>query len=181
MKPEITVKEVLSLIAPFLPKIKDYPLEKSVIVVGLRGYLNIGKPGNDRGIYDDALAIIAPEFYDTYQANVDPSAFREGIATLAEGVHIYKKGLHGISKGNPYPAFIPAAPGKVVTVFRDGKPGPTTGIALNMHEGGVNGTSSLGCTTLPKGEPWRKYYADLDGQLRIWKQETFPYIVIKVK
>ena len=59
----------------------------------------MGKPGaNDRGIYDDAIFINSPSGCMAFNANVDPSVFRPGVATLAPGLHVYKKGNHGISR-----------------------------------------------------------------------------------
>ncbi len=54
-------------------------------------------PGNDRGIYDDAIIVIdrSKRLVRTFNANTDPSAFRKGIATLKPGVHRYKKAITG--------------------------------------------------------------------------------------
>jgi lysozyme len=67
-----------------LQYIKD-PLLEEVFLIGIRGYYqdSMGKPGiNDRGIYDDAICLLAPNLFLTFNANTDPSVYRPGIATL---------------------------------------------------------------------------------------------------
>ena len=51
-------------------------------VLGLRGYYQENPANNQRGIYDDALVILSPDHLSTYNANVDPSVFRLGIALV---------------------------------------------------------------------------------------------------
>jgi hypothetical protein len=106
------------------------------VILGRRGYYRdtMGEKGkNDRAIYDDAIALFSPSAYVTFNANTDPSQFRAGIASLEEGVWLYRLGLHGVNKaekkraagGNAhlplerfgaYEALVQAAP---VSVTRD--------------------------------------------------------------
>ena len=108
-----------------------------VALVGIRGYYrdSMGEVGkNDRGIYDDAIFLISPNAYATFNANTDPSVKRQGIAVLKPGVHRYRKGKHGLSKpGGGYPAHRPANPAESHPVTRAGQ-GDTMGIqtALNI-------------------------------------------------
>lgn len=133
-------------------------------VGGVRGYYrdSMGKAGaNDRGLYDDAIFVVGPEIFVSYNANTDPSAFRKGVATLAPGWHPYKPGNHGISRpGGGYPAFRPATPGEKLPVYRDGEKGisKTPGEAINIHRGGYTTTSSLGCQTIHPAQ-WDSFYA----------------------
>lgn len=56
----------------------------AVAIVSIRGYLrdSMGKPGaNDRVIYD-ALFVVSPDAFVAFNGNVDPSAYRKGIAVL---------------------------------------------------------------------------------------------------
>jgi lysozyme len=150
----------------------------AVFLVGWPGYYlyTMGKKGeNDRGIYDDAIFLVTPNVYATFNANVDPSVFRRGIATLEPGTHLYRKGPHGISRGNPYPAFRPANKEEALPVRRDGQSGVSKGIAINIHRGSWNSTSSLGCQTLPPSQ-WEAFqklvYAEMDRH----GQKTIPYV-----
>ncbi len=153
----------------------------AVFVFAVRAYYRdtMGKPGtNDRGIYDDAIFIVGPETFAAFNAHTDPSAFRKGIASLVPGVHWYWPGKHGISRpGGGYPAFRPATPGEQLPVTRDGIVNPSPGIAINIHRGGRNTTSSEGCQTIPPTQ-WDAFHALLMKELKASGQKTFPYILI---
>jgi len=146
------------------PRIPDYhvelvlaangiPLDK-VAVLAIRGYYldTMGEPGeNDRGIYDDAMAIWSPRGVLTFQANTDPSGYRKGrgtgdgkgMACLVPGIHRFGTGLH-----RGHPAFRQVEP---FTVIRDGSPPyrDTGWFAIDLHSGGHGSTSSAGCQTVP--------------------------------
>ena len=91
---------------------------EEVTVLGFRGYYHVDENDNERGKYDDAVAIVGPEHWSTYNYNTDPSAHRQGIATLTAGDWRYKPGIHGLSKpkAHQYAAFVQAGP---VQVRRD--------------------------------------------------------------
>lgn len=169
-KPKLSREEVLA-------KLEVAGLQyEPVAVYAKRGYyLNtMGKAGeNDRGIYDDAIFIVGPEFFAAYNANVDPSAFRKGIAVLKPGTWWYKAGIHGLSKpkAQQYQAFVQA---KEVTVLRDSQGSDTGFFGINIHRGGVNTTSSLGCQTIPPTQ-WEAFRAALMDQLDRVNRKVFPY------
>jgi len=158
----------------------------AVVLVGIRGYYqdSMGVKGkNDRGMYDDALIWlnIATGFIATYNGNCDPSAYRKGtgrgsekgMASLKAGAWRYQPGLH---KG--YAAFRQAAK---VTVVRDGTAGnyeDTGDFGINIHRGGVSGTSSLGCQTLPVDQ-WDDFKATGYKLLKDAGQKTFCYILLE--
>lgn len=154
----------------------------AVVLLGVRGYYlsSMGKPGvNDRGIYDDAIFVVSPNAFAGFNANTDPSVYRKGIATLVPGVHFYRKGKHGITKpGGGYPAFRPATPDEELTVTRDGQTGLSKGVAINIHRGGRNSTSSLGCQTIHPDQ-WDAFqqlaYAEMDRA----GQKVVPYVLIE--
>lgn len=149
-------------------------------VLAVRGYYrdSMGRQGaNDRGIYDDAMFIISPTAFVAFNANLDPSIYRPGIATVAEGVHWFRPGLHGISRGPGYPAFRPATAGERLPVYRDGQSVPTYGVATNIHRGGRNSTSSEGCLTLPPDQ-WDAFHALLTAELKRAGAKRFPLILI---
>lgn len=150
----------------------------SVAIVGIRGYYrdSMGKPGlNDRGIYDDALFIISPSAFVSFNGNVDPSVERKAIAVLQPGVWKYKLGIHGLSKpaSQRYKALVQAGP---VTVLRDQGGYDTGEFGINIHRGGVNGTSSLGCQTIPPDQ-WPSFIALIESELKRAKQAVVPYVL----
>lgn len=151
-----------------------------VAVLAIRGYClaTMGDPKrNDRGIYDDAIFVVAPTVFGAFNANTDPSVNRAGIASLCLGVHRYRPGNHGLSKpGGGYPAFRPATPGEQLPVTRDGVVNPKPGIAINIHRGSNSTTSSEGCQTIPPAQ-WDEFYGQLRTALRKHQQETFPYVL----
>lgn len=177
--PANTPRLALAQVAEIIAKsgVKD-----AVVLVGVRGYYrdSMGKPGvNDRGIYDDALFVLSPTHFSAWNGNTDPSRVREGVASLVPGIHRYKKGNHGISRpGGGYPAFRPATRGEELPVKRDGVSNPKPGVAINIHRGGINTTSSEGCQTIPP-EQWDSFYSALSGELKRHNQKTFPYVLVE--
>lgn len=165
-------------------------------VVAVRGYYldSMGREGeNDRRIWDDAMFVVTPRGCMSYQANTDPNGYRKGygfgskkgMACLKEGIHLYGTGLH---KGRK--AFRQCEP---FTVIRDGNPPYShKGYhAINLHSGGYNSTSSLGCQTLPKST-WPEFrdlvyrgLSEFDNPRKKndWKQNVrcFPYVLIHEK
>ena len=149
-----------------------------VFLVGWPGYYlaTMGKKGeNDRGIYDDAIFVVTPSVYASFNANTDPSVFRKGIATLCAGTHLYRQGPHGISRGNPYPAFRPANKTEALPVMRDGDSKPSLGIAINIHRGGWNSTSSLGCQTIHPSQ-WDAFQTLVYAEMNRHGQKVIPYV-----
>lgn len=181
MHPTSTPKLALEKVAEL---IHNLGVTDKVVVVGIRGYYRdtMGKPGqNDRGIYDDAMFVVSPTHFSAWNANTDPSVFRKGIATLMPGVHRYKRGKHGITRpGGGYPAFRPATKGEALPVTRDGVTLPEPGIAINIHRGSTNSTSSLGCQTIPPKQ-WDAFYAAVDGEMKRHGVTSFPYVLIDQK
>lgn len=155
-------------------------VKDSVALVGIRGYYlnSMGEKGkNDRGIYDDAIFVVSPEAYVSFNANVDPSRYRKGIATLVPGVHLYRKGKHGISKGPGYDALRPATKGEALPVYRDGE-GVSIGYQINIHRGGYNTTSSLGCQTIYPTQ-WQSFISLVYDQMDRFSQKTIPYLLVE--
>jgi lysozyme len=154
-------------------------VKDSVALVGIRGYYldSMGVSGkNDRGIYDDAIFLVSPEAYVSYNANTDPTVYRKGIASLVPGVHIYKKGRHGISNGPGYPALRPATKDEALPVYRDGE-GISIGYHINIHRGGKS-TSSLGCQTIPSSQ-YDSFISLVYDQMDRFSQKTIPYLLIE--
>jgi len=165
--------------------LSTHGVNDAVAVIGIRGYYRdtMGKPGvNDRGIYDDAIVVVTPTAYATFNGNTDPSVHRPGIASLVPGVHRYRPGRHGISRDRPgkivsYPAFRPATRGEQLPVTRDGVVNPRPGIAINIHRGSRTSTSSEGCQTIPPDQ-WTAFHALVMGELKRHGQTSFPYLLV---
>jgi len=151
-----------------------------VALVGIRGYYSetFQPSGNQRGIYDDAIILLSPSVHATFNANTDPTVFKKGIAVLKTGIHRYRKGNHGISKpGGGYPALRPANPKEEVPVTRDGE-GDSMGIAINIHKGGYNTTSSLGCQTIYPPQ-WDGFINLVYSEMTRYNQKTIPYLLVE--
>ena len=161
-----------------------------LILVGIRAYYRdtLGAAGrNDRGIYDDAFALIGPGFFRTFNGNTDPSRYRKGKGTGAgKGMACLKAGLyraHQFGKHKGYEALIQT--GGAVTVYRDGEPDyPDTGyFGINIHRGGQTTTSSEGCQTLPPDQ-WQEFI-DAAQQLgkavhgSAWRKAVVPYLLLE--
>lgn len=160
--------------------LKKAGIVDKVAIIGIRGYYlnSMGVAGkNDRNLYDDAIFVISPTVYATFNANTDPSPFRRGVASLVPGVHLYRKGRHGISKGPGYPALRPATKNEALPVFRDGE-GVSIGYHINIHRGGNNTTSSLGCQTIPPRQ-WLAFQTLVYEEMDRYSQKTIPYLLIE--
>lgn len=168
-RPRRTRKEVEA-------QIKKAGITDAVCIVGCRGYYRRTAEENERGVYDDALFIVSPEVFAAYNGNVDPSAFRKGIANLKMGVWRYKLGIHGLSKpkAQQYTALVQAAP---VTVHRDNTGDDTGWFGINIHRGSNTGTSSLGCQTIPPAQ-WPGFIAMVQQELKRHGQKTVPYLLV---
>lgn len=186
-RPRLTRAELHAAIARFGIDRRAHPL----LVIGVRGYYadTMGAPGrNDRGLYDDAIFIDAPEATIAFNANTDPSRVRKGKGTGAgKGMASLKPGLwkvyrFDLHKGQYQALCQRAGP---VTVMRDGDPpyADTGMFGINIHRGGNTTTSSEGCQTIPPGQ-WPSFIATMTDQAKRlfgadWKGETIPYVLLE--
>jgi hypothetical protein len=164
------IKEPVKLIGP------------KVFLIGFRGYYQdtMGQPGvNDRGIYDDCMCVITPDLFLTFNANVDPSRHKAGVASLIPGVYPYRKGKHGITThaDGGYWAFRPATPNEAVPVTRDGQTGISMGIAINIHKGGYTTTSSEGCQTIHPDQ-WPDFQTNVYKLMDHYNQQIIQYVLV---
>lgn len=154
-----------------------------VYVLAIRGYyLNSqGEPDeNDRGIYDDAMILIGPNFFKTFNANTDPRKYENGIAMLLPGYHEFKKGFHGYSKPGGHEAFRSANSGEISPVLRDGIFGVQSGHTINLHSGGFINTNSAGCQTVIKSQ-WAEFKTNAYKLMGMEGQDILPYILVEEK
>lgn len=184
-KPQMKRDALLQLIGNKLPAGQALP---ELFVCGVRGYYKdtMGKPGvNDRGIYDDALFIVSAgdDTYASFNGNTDPSAYRKGKGTgAAKGMASLKPGLYhahqlGLHRGK-YMALIQT--GGPLTVIRDGTPDyeDTGWFGINIHHGGYNTTSSLGCQTIHPDQ-WAGFIGLVQTLMHSHKQSVMPYILVE--
>lgn len=177
-KPQLGVDEVIKLLNAFA--VYDYPVK----LLGIRGYYKktMGDATkNDLGIYDDAIFILAPnKLLLTYNANTDPSRiFNSHTAILKPGgPYLYKIGLHGVSGDHPYRAL--RQHGRV-TVLRNSKEDTDTAQAsfyIDIHRGGYNTTSSLGCQTIHPDQ-WPDFFANVETLMNKNRQQVIPYCLVE--
>lgn len=153
-----------------------------VSIIGWRGYYldSMGKKGqNDRGVYDDAMFVLSPDTFTAFNANVDPSVNRTGIAVLKSPQRVtYRPGHHGYNSRYGHPAFRQASD---VTVIRDGQGEDTDSSRgrfwINLHRGGNSTTSSAGCQTVPPTQ-WQAFYNLVRLQMNRFGQTTFNYYLV---
>ena len=164
-------------------KTEDFPF---TYVVAFRSYYqdSMGKPGvNDVGIFDDAIFIVTPDHFSSWNANTDPSRYGlrpEGgkfMARLKPGVWSFRRLKHKMNSPKGYMAFGQgSSPVTVERIRHDGTIAQNESgeFGINLHRGGNNGTSSEGCQTIPAAQwpDFDKNLADIVGGLR------FPYILI---
>jgi lysozyme len=167
--PKMTREEIAAIVS-------NSGVCSDVVIVGIRGYYRdsmgiFGK--NDRGIYDDAIFVLSPNEFQAFQANVDPSVFRKGIANLKVGVYKVVKWIH---KGK-YAAL------QIVrdTVLRDGETNEDSGRhGINFHYGSETQTWSEGCQTLPRSIYWN-FLNLVYSEMQKYHLDSVQYILIDNK
>lgn len=186
-KPRINRHDCINKYLPNLPI-------NEVIILGVRGYYfdSMGEKGkNDRGIYDDAIFVISPENFFSFNANTDPSRFGQnknvgkGFAVLQEGIYTYQIGRHGINRERAtngrtkaYTALVQKSP---VKVKRDGKNDIDVGMfGINIHMGGMNTTSSEGCQTIYRPQ-WNEFIDTIQSEMKKYKQREVKYYLVEEK
>jgi hypothetical protein len=162
--------------------LRNRGVNADVSLLGVRGYYSktMGNtPGNEQGIYDDAIFIVSTNAFAAFNANTDPSIRRQSVATLECGSWKYQIGIHGLSKpvAKQYPALVQA---DEVTVSRDGEASETGFFGINIHRGGYNGTSSLGCQTIYPDQ-WEAFFGLVKSELARRGQRIVPYLLIEAK
>lgn len=181
-KPKLSKEELLTKIADF-----DFDFSKyKLLLVGIHGYYknSMGKPNvNDINIYDDAIFVVSKDTFASFNANTDPSKVQKSIATLQPGVYYAHKFDTHFGKTSKYPAICQRLGN--VTVKREGEGAKLfTGMfGINIHQGGNNTTSSLGCQTVPPTQ-WKAFY-ELSKAVAVreygkdWDKVVIPYILLE--
>jgi hypothetical protein len=179
IKPKSKPQTKFSEVEVLLKSAKHTYDPAKAFLVGVRGYYldSMGKAkANDRGIYDDGIFLCTPDGFMTYNANADPSIYRKRVAVLKAGAWTYKLGIHGLSKpkSQQYRALVQA---DEVTVVRDQVGDDTGYFGINIHRGGYNSTSSLGCQTIYP-EQWAGFIASVESAMKRYSQKTIMYYLV---
>lgn len=165
-RPEMPRSGALSILAAYGVK--------PPVILGRRGYYRdtMGMPGqNDRGLYDDMIAVVTPRLYVTFNANTDPSRQGGRLAVLQPGAWEYKQGMHHPSNPNGYPCLVQAGS---VTVLRDNGVKESGEFYIHIHKGGFNLTSSEGCQTIHPSQ-WTEFYELVCGEMEFYELEEITY------
>ncbi|MDP9202354.1 MAG: hypothetical protein M3P26_10555 [Gemmatimonadota bacterium] len=171
-RPKITIRQATELI-------RAHGINGPALL-GQRGYYRdrmgvVGK--NDRGIYDDMIAIVTPDFFKAWNANTDPSRQRPGIAVLRAGVWDYKLGIHNISKDpTEHPHYEALVQAEVVRVLRDGGRLDVGFFGINIHKGGYTTTSSEGCQTIYPDQ-WPDFIGTVKREMARLRISVIPYVL----
>jgi len=153
-------------------------------VFAVRGYYSqtIGEPGNDISCYDDAFFIVTADGMTAWNGNTDPSRYGwnphagKYMARLKPGCWWFRPLIH---RGK-YQAFGQGEnPVTVERIRQDGSVAKTeTGeYGINLHLGGVNGTSSEGCCTIPPSQ-WSDFRKELNNVLALAGLKRFAFILV---
>ena len=189
-KPRATLAVVMAAaLAAWKPKHANQPLPE-LFVLGVRAYYRdtMGRPGtNDTGLYDDALFIVSPFGFSAWNANTDPSRYGwnpgagKFMARLACGVWVFQRLKHHASRPDGYLAFGQGESPVTVERIREDSSvamAETGCFGINLHRGGINGTSSEGCCTVP-AEQWPAFDQTLATALSRTGARSFPFLLIE--
>jgi hypothetical protein len=161
------------------------------VLFGRRGYFaDFNEPGNEYGIFDDAIVLISPTTFATYNANTDPSVKKPKVAVLQPGRWRYKIGTHNLSrpKDKQYKALVQAGEVNVYRHDTDSIAKGTTSelgvcqgegcwrgwFGVNIHRGGLNTTGSEGCQTIYKPQ-WDAFIAQTEMEMKRHNQTGIEY------
>lgn len=183
-KPQATRQLVLAKAA--LAWAQEYSIKPppAIFVLAVRGYYanSLGGPGNDLGMYDDAFFIVDAKSMSAWNGNTDPSRYGlrpEGgrhMARLKTGCWWFRPLTHR----RKYQAFGQgSSPVTVERIKSDGSIAITESgqFGINLHRGGINGTSSEGCCTLPPDQ-WEDFRSELNRVLSLAGLNKFSFLLI---
>lgn len=162
-------------------------------VLGRGGYFrrSMSTDEQGRGVYDDAIVVVTPDVFLTFNGNCNPCKGEIGMATLQDGVWPMKRVIHHPNTPKAYPCWGQAGP---VVVKRDGtedvekgfrhpKYGECLGgglwrgnFAIQLHSGFLYETGSEGCQTVYKPQ-WNECDLAIMTEMRARRLETFSYVL----
>ena len=153
-------------------------------VLAVRSYFDqtIAPNGNNLNAYDDAFFIVSPLGFTAWNGNTDPTRYGwnanagKYMARLKVGCY---KFIHRIHRSS-YWAFGQGDNEVVVERIKsDGSIAMSESgcFGIDLHKGGVNGTSSEGCNTVPV-EQWQEFHDTLLNVMNQLNTHTFDFILI---
>ena len=154
-------------------------------VLGVRAYYrdSMGEPGvNDVSQYDDAFFIVSPLGFSAWNGNTDPSRYGwndnadKYMARLKTGCWTFIRRMH---RGK-YWAFGQGDNEVVVERIKSTDIVATSErgcFGIDLHLGGINGTSSEGCVTVPPSQ-WTAFEKELTSTMKSLGETEFPFILI---
>lgn len=170
-RPQLSIVDARKWLAAF-------GVTDKVVILAQRGYYRdtMGERGkNDRGIFDDAIIVLSPRVFRTFNGNTDPSDPDTGtrLATLQPGVWQLKLGTHHPGTPNAYPCLVQAGP---VTVLRDNGIRETGEFYIHLHHAGFNTTTSAGCQTIYRPQ-WDEAFDLIKGEMEFYGLADIPYVL----
>lgn len=188
-RPRLPEGRLRALVSSKIPNIPD------LTVVGIRGYyLNtMGVPRkNDINIYDDAIILLTPNVYATYNGNVDPSKKGIRMAWLCPGVYkdAYILGKHRglyealVQRGGPVTVYRPKTLDDIEDLDENDFTLETGYFGINIHKGGLSSTNSLGCQTIHPSQ-WNGFMYNCTTEAKriygdhYYKKARFTYILFR--
>lgn len=177
-RPKLTPEDA----APILQAHPGVDTSKCVLI-GIRGYYkrSMGNPeANDAHLYDDAMVVVSPDTFRTFNANTDPEHFDDNLAKLDTGVYEFYKGLHHPSSPHRYNALRTFPEGRKLPVTRtnNGKTVRSLAQYINIHKGGTNATYSAGCQTIVPAQ-YDEFIKLVYAEMTKYDQKTIHYILIE--
>lgn len=172
-RPQLTRERAVALLAAHGVSVSAAPA-----LLGMRGYYRdtMGVPGvQERGIYDDAMAVVAPSTFCAFNANVDPSRTGGRLAVLQPGVYRYREGWHHPGTVAEYRCLVQDGP---VTVRRDNGVVESGEFYIHIHRGGFTTTSSEGCQTIHPDQ-WDEFFTLARLVMEQADVTAIPYVLVE--
>lgn len=147
------------------------------VLLGIRGYYldSMGVRGqNDKDLYDDALIVISPDVFKTFNFNTDPAKqYGVNAAMIDAGKYPFYRGLHH----GKYNALRPYPEGVGLPCTRHGV--HSTAHDTNIHKGGFNSTGSAGCQTIYPPQYDEAMRDTIYPQMTKYGQKTITYLLVE--
>ena len=192
----------LGIKSKVLKMAEKIPDRFKVKLVAVRDF-KVSDGNNQFGTFDDAFFVISPNSFRYFKANTDPSRVGwnqnagKQMAQLDLGLHYFIKGMHkqkyrgfrqpnkevedevsilvnsGLTKSN-----CDFTVNRVAAVGSDKNYKETGYYAINIHPGGVSGsTSSEGCQTLPYAQ-FDEFRDHTYNRLDAFGQKVLPFLLV---